>query len=82
MGEPTGLDVCTAARGNFGGQITLYGEHAHASNPDDGHNPISDVGPLLQALEEYDDQHGPSEHRTLGRSTLTPPRIESGGPLN
>jgi len=82
VGEPTGLAVCTAARGNFGGLITLYGENAHASSPADGHNGISDVGPLLQALEEYDDQCGPGEHDVLGRPTLTPTRIEGGGPLN
>ena len=82
VGEPTGLDVCTAARGNFGGQITLYGENAHASNPNDGHNAISDVGPLLHALEQYDDRCGSGAHDVLGHSTLTPTRIEGGGPLN
>lgn len=82
VGEPTGLDVCIAAKGNFGGEVTISGESAHASNPADGINAIQAVGPLVDALEKYDDQVGPSPHDLLGVPTLTPTRIEGGGPLN
>jgi acetylornithine deacetylase len=82
VGEPTGLDVCPAARGNFGGHVTLYGESAHASDPTAGTNPLSAVGDLISALERYDERAGPGAHELLGRPTLAPTRIEGGGPLN
>lgn len=82
VGEPTGLDVCHAARGVYGGRITIYGEKAHASDPTAGTNAIRAVGPLLDALDKYDTQWGPDEHDVLDDPTLTPTHIEGGGPLN
>lgn len=82
VGEPTGLDVCHAARGGYGGRITIYGERAHASNPAAGTNPIRAVGPILDALDDYDTQYGPDAHDVLGAPTLTPTHIDGGGPLN
>ena len=82
VGEPTGLDVCTGAQGNFGGHVTIYGESAHASDPSQGTNPLRAVGTLIEALEQYDEDHGPGEHELLGTPTLAPTRIEGGGPLN
>lgn len=82
VGEPTGLDVCPAARGNFGGYVTIFGESAHASEPDSGTNPLHAVGALIEALEEYDEQCGPGEHELLGKPTLAPTGVEGGGPLN
>jgi acetylornithine deacetylase/succinyl-diaminopimelate desuccinylase len=82
IGEPTGLDVCHAARGGYGGRVTLYGESAHASDPTAGTNAIRAVGPLLDALDEYDERCGSGEHPVLGEPTLTPSHIEGGGPLN
>jgi acetylornithine deacetylase/succinyl-diaminopimelate desuccinylase len=82
VGEPTGLDVCIAARGSFGGEITIRGESAHASDPADGLNPIRAVGPLLDALDQYDERCGPGGHELLGEPTLAPTRIKGGGPLN
>lgn len=82
VGEPTGLDVCHAARGSFGGQVRIFGESAHASDPTEGTNPLRAVGTLIEALEQYDKHHGPGEHGVLGSPTLAPTRIEGGGPLN
>lgn len=82
VGEPTGLDVCPAARGNFGGHVVIHGESAHASDPDAGRNPLRVVGQVVSALERYDDHSGPGEHEMLGRPTLAVTRIEGGGPLN
>lgn len=82
VGEPTGLDVCHAARGGYGGRITIYGESAHASDPTAGMNAINAVGPLLEALEQYDERRGAGQHEVLGKPTLTPTHIEGGGPLN
>ncbi|WP_018257992.1 M20 family metallopeptidase [Halomicrobium katesii] len=78
VGEPTDLDVCTAARGQFEGRVTIHGESAHASDPADGANAIRAAAPIMQAMESYSEHHGPSEHETLGRPTLTPSMIEGG----
>lgn len=82
VGEPTGLDICTAARGNFGGKITVTGESAHASDPTAGVNAIRAIPALLDALDHYDTRRGPGEHNVLGAPTLTPTAVESGGVLN
>jgi len=82
VGEPTGLDVCIAARGSFGGYVTLLGESAHASDPASGLNVINAVGPLVEALTRFDEECGPDPHELLGVPLLSPTRIEGGGPLN
>jgi acetylornithine deacetylase/succinyl-diaminopimelate desuccinylase len=74
--------VGTAARGVFGGRITIYGESAQPSDPADGINAIRGVGPLLEALERYDEHRSPPDHDLLGAATFTPTHIEGGGALN
>jgi len=46
VGEPTGLDVCTAARGQYEGTITITGAAAHAATPESGANAIRAVAPV------------------------------------
>jgi len=82
VGEPTGLDVCIAARGQFEGEVRIRGESAHASEPESGANAIRAAAPILQAMESYDETNGPGEHELLGRPTLTPSKIEGGEALN
>ncbi len=82
VGEPTGLDVCVAARGSFGGHVTVVGESAHASDPESGRNAISAVGPLVDALARFDEECGPGVHEVLGAPVLSPTRVQGGGPLN
>ncbi|KZX48220.1 M20 family metallopeptidase [Haloarcula hispanica] len=82
VGEPTGLDVCTAARGQFEGTVTIHGESAHAADPGSGHNAIRAAAPVLQAMESYDDKKGPGEHETLGYPILTPSMVEGGEATN
>ncbi|QLH77859.1 M20 family metallopeptidase [Halosimplex rubrum] len=60
VGEPTGLDVCNAARGQYEGTITLTGAAAHAATPESGANAIRAVAPLLQAMESYDEREARS----------------------
>jgi len=78
VGEPTGLDVCTAARGQFEGTVTVQGTSAHAATPGEGDNAVRALAPLLQALETYDERRGPGTHESLGRPTLTPTLVEGG----
>ncbi|KAA9409279.1 M20/M25/M40 family metallo-hydrolase [Haloarcula hispanica] len=82
VGEPTGLDVCTAARGQFEGTVTIHGESAHAADPDSGHNAIRAAAPILQAMESYEEKKGPGEHETLGYPILTPSMVEGGEATN
>ncbi|WP_275736968.1 M20 family metallopeptidase [Halorhabdus sp. SVX81] len=78
VGEPTDLDICYAARGQFEGQITLTGESAHASDPSDGTNAVRAIGPTIEAMDRYDDARGTAAHDTLGSPTLTPTMVEGG----
>ncbi|MFP4218213.1 MAG: M20/M25/M40 family metallo-hydrolase [Salinarchaeum sp.] len=82
VGEPTGLDVCNAARGLISGEIRLTGEAAHAANPDAGRNAVAAAADALAALATFDDRYGPGEHDTLGAPTLTPTRIDGGDAIN
>ena len=82
VGEPTGLDVCTAAKGQFEGTVTIHGESAHAADPGSGMNAIRAAAPILQAMESYDEEKGPDVHETLGRPVLTPSMVEGGEATN
>ncbi len=82
VGEPTGLDVCTAARGQFEGEVRIRGEGAHAADPASGKNAIRAATVVTQGMETYDDEYGPGEHDLLGWPTLTPTLIEGGEATN
>ncbi|AFK18820.1 M20/M25/M40 family metallo-hydrolase [Haloferax mediterranei ATCC 33500] len=76
VGEPTGLDVCTAAKGRFEGTVTLAGIAAHAAEPDSGSNAIDALAPVLDAIRSFDDDR--DEHPDLGAATLTPTMVNGG----
>ncbi|WP_416839287.1 M20 family metallopeptidase [Haloferax sp. DFSO52] len=76
VGEPTGLDVCTAAKGRFEGTITLSGVAAHAAEPESGANAIDALDSVLEVLRSFDD--GRAAHPDLGEATLTPTMVDGG----
>ena len=78
VGEPTGLDVCTAARGQFEGTVTITGSAAHAASPAEGRNAIRAAAPVLEAMDTFDAEAGTPAHDLLGEPTLTPTTIEGG----
>jgi acetylornithine deacetylase len=82
VGEPTGLDVCTAARGQFEGAVRIRGESAHAADPASGKNAIRAATVVVQGMETYDDEYGPGKHELLGWPTLTPTLIDGGEAAN
>ncbi|MHC3438031.1 M20 family metallopeptidase [Natrialbaceae archaeon A-gly3] len=83
VGEPTDLDVCTAAKGRFQGTIELAGESAHAAEPESGVNAVSALESVLGALETFDDREdAPPVHPQLGAATLTPTVLEGGEATN
>ena len=79
VGEPTGLDVCTAARGRFEGTVSVEGVASHAASPKSGVNAVSGAGRLLGALESFDNV---GTHPELGEATLVPTGIDGGEATN
>ncbi len=83
VGEPTNLDVCTAAKGRFQGTIRLSGASAHAAQPESGTNAIATLESVLSALATFDERaDSPPVHDQLGSATLTPTVVEGGESTN
>ena len=80
VGEPTGLDVCNAARGRFQGTVTLSGTAAHAAERDAGTNAVAGAEDALAAIRTFDENR--EAHESLGRPLLTPTTIEGGEATN
>lgn len=79
VGEPTGLDACTAAKGRFQGTVELSGTAAHAAEFA-GANAVAAAEDALGAIRTFDD--GTGEHPQLGPPKLTPTVIEGGEATN
>jgi acetylornithine deacetylase len=75
-GEPTGLDVCDAARGSLKYVVELSGSAAHAGTRDSGRSAVSCAAEAVQRLESMDQMHD----EYLGQSSQTVSWIE-GGPV-
>jgi len=82
VGEPTGLDVCNAARGRFEAEVRLSGVNAHAAEADAGVNAVAAAGEALTALRTFDATRGPPVHDALGPPLLTPTVIRGGDATN
>jgi acetylornithine deacetylase/succinyl-diaminopimelate desuccinylase-like protein len=82
VGEPTGLDVCNAARGRFEAEVTVRGESAHAAEAASGRNAVAALGPLLAAVASFDAERGPEPHGSLGVPSLTPTVVRGGEARN
>lgn len=83
VGEPTGLDVCTAGKGRFEGTVRIEGESAHAAEPDTGENAITRATPVIDALTDFGERsEALTAHSDLGAATLTPTVVEGGTATN
>ncbi|WP_226005441.1 M20 family metallopeptidase [Natrinema salinisoli] len=83
VGEPTDLDVCTAAKGRFQGTIHLTGANAHAAEPDTGTNAVAALEGVLEAIRTFGERaDAPPAHPQLGAATLTPTVVEGGEATN
>jgi acetylornithine deacetylase len=80
VGEPTGLDVCPAAKGRFQGTLTLSGTAAHAAEPESGANAVAGLEAALAAVRRFDADRDP--HPQLGPATLTPTTVTGGAATN
>ncbi|WP_423996962.1 M20/M25/M40 family metallo-hydrolase [Halorubrum trapanicum] len=79
VGEPTGLDACTAAKGRFQATVELSGTAAHAAEFA-GANAVAAAEDALAAIRTFDD--GADAHPQLGPLKLTPTVIEGGAATN
>ena len=77
VGEPTSLDVCTAAKGRFEATVEFVGESAHAASGD-GKNAVSCASEAVCRLDEIEAEHD----EILGESRLTVTRFEGGEASN
>jgi acetylornithine deacetylase len=83
VGEPTELDVCTAAKGRFQASVEVTGASAHAAEPESGVNAVRVAGDLLSAFDDFDDRDDtPDPTDLLGAPTLTPTTVEGGAAAN
>ena len=73
VGEPTSLDICTAAKGRFGATVVFHGESAHAASGG-GRNAVSCAAEGVRRLEAIE----PERDGFLGESRLTVTRFEGG----
>jgi acetylornithine deacetylase len=79
VGEPTGLDVCNAAKGRFQGTLSLTGANAHAAEPETGVNAVAALEGALAAVRAYE---GADAHDSLGAPTLVPTVVSGGDATN
>jgi succinyl-diaminopimelate desuccinylase len=72
--EPTALAVATAMRGVVYHTIRIVGTATHAGTPDAGHNPITPLAQVVDALQRYDSELQARRRHPLigtGRASVT-----------
>ena len=78
-GEPTGLQVVTAHKGNLWLQLKTKGKSAHGSTPQHGRNAINTMAPILEYLfGDYPNNLGLRTHPLLGPPTVSVGKISGG----
>ena len=82
-GEPTGLQVVTAHKGNLWLQLKTKGKSAHGSTPQHGRNAIDAMTPILEFLfGEYPKDLNSRTHPLLGSPTVSVGKIRGGSQPN
>ena len=78
VGEPSGLDICPAARGHYDLLVELYGEAAHGATPESGTNTTACAAAAITAIAALPHL----EDEVLGTNNFTPTIIEGGNRPN
>jgi acetylornithine deacetylase len=78
IGEPTELQICTAAKGLAAYTLEVEGEATHGSVPEAGSNAIVAAGGLLQPLVEHAEALTETRHPLLGPGVLNVGVIRGG----
>lgn len=76
--EPTDLRVATAQRGNSLFRIDISGTPTHAATPEQGDNAALRLGPLMLALERYQETLSSVRHPLLGTPVCSPTMVRAG----
>lgn len=80
IGEPTGLRICPAHRGQLGVQIRTFGTATHSSQPERGVNAVEHMGVVMAHLSQLDtelQERGP-RHRLCGTGRFSMNVIRGG----
>lgn len=78
VGEPTGLDLCPAARGHYDFEISFRGRSAHGATPESGLNATSCAAAAVRRIEAIEERHDDR----LGSNSQTPTMIRGGNRPN
>jgi acetylornithine deacetylase len=79
IGEPTGLDICTANKGQLGTIIRTRGKAVHAGIPEKGRNAIVYMASVIAALSDYNEALlAKAPHPLLGHGRVSPNVIRGG----
>jgi len=82
-GEPTGLQVVTAHKGNLWLQLKTKGKSAHGSTPQHGRNAIDAMATILEFLfGDYPKDLSSRTHPLLGSPTVSVGKIRGGSQPN
>jgi acetylornithine deacetylase/succinyl-diaminopimelate desuccinylase family protein len=76
--EPTDLRPVIAHKGDFNFYVTVHGQAAHGSVPDQGINAIYGAGRLLSAIQALNERLSTRTHPLVGRATVSVGTINGG----
>jgi succinyl-diaminopimelate desuccinylase len=79
LGEPTEMQVGIAHKGRMGISVDITGREAHASQPKEGINAISEMARLIARLEEYGKALEQKTDELTGSPSLTFTTVSGGG---
>ncbi|MCI8638669.1 MAG: M20 family metallopeptidase [Coprococcus sp.] len=77
IGEPTGMQIHVAHRGVCRFQVEIEGVQTHAAMPEQGVNPILEMGRFLTAVEQFDAERKKKSYGILPPPTITPTIIHA-----
>lgn len=78
VGEPTGMNVCTAIKGVARYDLTVRGESCHSGRPDEGHDAIRGLREALDRVAALDAELESTSHPVLAHEDVTVTEVAGG----
>jgi acetylornithine deacetylase/succinyl-diaminopimelate desuccinylase family protein len=78
IGEPTGLNVCTAIKGVARYEVSIHGESCHSGQPDEGQDAMRGLKELLSRIEDLDAALESTSHEVLAHEDVTVTEVSGG----
>jgi acetylornithine deacetylase/succinyl-diaminopimelate desuccinylase family protein len=79
IGEPSGLAICSAHKGQVGYRVRAIGKAVHSSRPEDGVNAIEGIAHIVEALKTHQQTLMTKDpHRLCGHGRCCPSVIRGG----